>query len=339
MLCFAGLLISVCCLVAAPAPETPRPPEPRSRSEVEIVLAKARKEVAAAPAKPMTILLLADVKDHGPEAHDYPLWQERWARLLGGSAAWGKGPVNLYGETDAQRTEAPGSPGIKVIKAQQWPSPSQFDSADVIVAFCYLNWDAPRQEQVKRYLARGGGLVVIHAATWTKPKPSAEVGALLGVGGFQFYRHGLVKLQIAKPEHPICLGLPPQIELEDETYWPATPEPNAPGFTVLAISPEQPKPGVDTMQPQVVLWTCEPEAGRVFGCVLGHFTWTFDDPYARILLLRGIAWAGRTEPYRFDPLVLDGARVQDPARAKTTAAPGGDAATGSHTAPPGRGGR
>jgi type 1 glutamine amidotransferase len=38
---------------------------------------------------------------------------------------------------------------------------------------------------------------------------------------------------------------------------------------------------------------------------LGHFTWTFDDPYFRTLLLRGIAWAGGASPYRFDPLITN----------------------------------
>ncbi len=308
ILWFAGLFFSVHCLVAAP-PEAPKPPEPRARSEVEVVLAKSPKQKKASLTKPITILLLADVKDHGPEAHDYPLWQERWARLLGGSAAWGKGPVNLYGDA-ASQSKVPGSPKVKVLKAQSWPTQEQFDAVDVIVAFCYLNWDPQRTEQVRQYLARGKGLVVIHAATWTKPKASAEVGEVLGVGGFQHYRHGPVKLQIEKPEHPICLGLPRQIELDDETYWPATPEPSAPGYTVLATSTEKTKPGAETTQPQVIFWTCEPGGGRVFGCVLGHFTWTFDDPCARILLLRGIAWAGGTNPYRFDPLVLQGARVK-----------------------------
>lgn len=306
---FAGLLLLAQCVLGAPPPEPLQPPELRSRSEIELVLAMARKIDTPSSSKPMTILLLADVKDHGKEAHDYPLWQERWARLLGGSVAWGKGRVNLYGEAVFQTAIAPGSPGIKVLKAQGWPSQEQFDMADVVVAFCYLNWDPQRTEQVSKYLARGRGLVVIHAATWTKPKPSAEVGAMLGVGGFQSYRHGVVKLQIEKPEHFICLGLPRQIELDDETYWPATPEPKAPGYTVLATSQEKTKPGADTTQPQVIFWTCQPGAGRVFGCVLGHFTWTFDDPYARVLLLRGIAWAGGTNPYRFDPLVLQGARV------------------------------
>jgi type 1 glutamine amidotransferase len=303
----AGILFSVQLVSAAP-PGAPKPPEPRSRSEVENVLAATPKHKKLSLPKAMTIVLLADVKDHGPEAHDYPLWQERWARLLGGSAAWGIGPVNLYGATNASLPKA-GATGVKILKAWSWPSQEQFDAADVIVAFCYLNWDAPRIEQVRKYLSRGKGLVVIHAATWTKPEPSAEVGALLGVGGFKKYRHGLVKLQIEKPDHPICLGLPRAIELDDETYWPATPEPTAPDFTVLATSQEQVNPG-GAPQPQVIFWTCQPEGGRVFGCVLGHFTWTFDDPFARILLLRGIAWAGGSNPCRFDPLALQDARVK-----------------------------
>ena len=259
----------------------------------------------------MTIVLLADVKDHGPEAHDYPLWQERWARLLGGSAAWGKGPVNLYGSAVTPLTETPGSPGVRILKSDHWPSQEQFDAADVIVAYCYLDWNAERMEQMRKFLERGKGVVVAHAACWTKPKPSAEVAAILGIGGFQFYRHGAVRLQIEKTDHPICLGLPRQINLDDETYWPATPEAKGPGYEVLATSAEQVKPGEAATQSQVIFWIHTPGAGRVFGCVLGHFTWTFDDPCARILLLRGIAWAGGANPHRFDSLVLQGARSAD----------------------------
>jgi len=279
--------------------------------EVERVLAKAQSTNAAAPAGPMTILLLAGAQDHGAEAHDYPRWQERWARLLGGSAAWGKGPVNLFGETALPPAETPEAPGVRVLKAQAWPRPEQFAAADVLVAYCYLDWDAPRLQQVRRHLARGKGLVVIHSATWTKPRPSAEVGALTGIGGFEFYRHGPVRLRLKQPGHPICRGLPRQIELADETYWPATPPPSAPAYTVLASSAEPVKPGAEALQPQVMFWTCEPGNGRVFGCVPGHFTWTFDDPYVRLLLLRGIAWAGRSDPNRFDALALPGARLRE----------------------------
>jgi len=253
-------------------------PPARSRAEVEAVLAQAPRSVSQAAAKPLTVLLLADVKDHGKGAHDYPLWQESWARLLGGVS------------------------GVKVLTAQQWPTEAQFAAADVVAAFCYLKWDAQRIEQVRNYLGRGKGLVLIHSATWTKPKPSADVAAVTGVGGFQRFRHGVVKLQIEKPDHPICLGLPRAIEFDDETYWPPTPEPVVPGYTVLAVSQEQ-------TGPQPMFWTCQPAGGRVFGCVPGHFNWTFDDSYFRILLLRGIAWAGGTNPYRFDPLVIDAGKT------------------------------
>ena len=305
----AGLCLLAQSLSGGAPAESPQPPQPRSRSEIEAVLARVPKTAAESSFRSLTILLLDDAQDHGEEAHDYPLWQERWARLLGGSAAWGKGPVTLYGEMNSEPDAAPGAPGVKVLTAHAWPSQEQFNAADVIVASCYLQWDPQRLEQLRQYLARGKGLVIIHAATWTKPKPSAEVGAVLGVGGFQYTRDGIARLQMDKPDHPICLGLPRQIEFNDETYWPPTPEPAVPGYTVLASSVEKVKPGANETQSQVMFWTCQPEGGRVFGCVPGHFTWTFDDPYFRILLLRGIAWAGGSSPYRFDSLVLRGARI------------------------------
>ena len=46
------------------------------------------------------VVLLADEKDHGPVGnglHDYPLWQKRWALLLGGEEASEEKQVNLVG--------------------------------------------------------------------------------------------------------------------------------------------------------------------------------------------------------------------------------------------------
>ena len=42
-------------------------------------------------------MLLADDKDHGPAGnglHDYPLWQKRWAVLLGGKKAAAEKQLN-----------------------------------------------------------------------------------------------------------------------------------------------------------------------------------------------------------------------------------------------------
>jgi type 1 glutamine amidotransferase len=44
---------------------------------------------------------------------------------------------------------------------------------------------------------------------------------------------------------------------------------------------------------------------------LGHFDWTFDDPFFRTILLRGIAWTAGESPYRFDSLIARGIPLKD----------------------------
>jgi type 1 glutamine amidotransferase len=61
------------------------------------------------------------------------------------------------------------------------------------------------------------------------------------------------------------------------------------------------------------MWTYEPPGtkGRVFISIPGHYTWTFDDPLFRVLILRGIAWSARdADVDRLTPLATQGARIQ-----------------------------
>ena len=256
-------------------------------------------------ARPTHIVLLAADKDHGPAGnglHDYPLWQKRWTLLLGGKKDSDEKQVRLVGpslDTESFR----GAPNVRVTTAWDWPSDDQFQSADVIVAYCYLDWTVNRIAQVRRYLEDGGGLVLIHSATWTKPKPSPEVARVTGVGGFELYRHGPVRLDVVASKHPICSGLPATIVLDDdETYWP--PVPTIDSVTVLATSIEENGArGSTPKSAQPMFWCYEPGRGRVFGCVPGHRVKTFDDPMFRTLLLRGIAWAAGESPRRLDVLI------------------------------------
>ena len=55
---------------------------------------------------------------------------------------------------------------------------------------------------------------------------------------------------------------------------------------------------IEDEQPQPQLWTLERGQARVFGCIPGHYTWTFDDPLYRLLVLRGIAWAAKQARHR-----------------------------------------
>ena len=308
-------------LYALPAAAgAPKAPPPRARAEIEAILAKAPKPQAEEALRPLHVVLLADVKDHGPEAHDYPRWQKRWARLLGGKAAGTDAKqVNLHGPPIGDlATVGAGAPKVKVTTAWKWPSDEQLRTADLIAMFCYRSggpnraWSDRQVERLEAYFARGGGFVAIHPATYTLRKlaDSPRVAALTGLGFDRTirWRHGKLTLAIAAPGHPICLGLPKTIDLDDEPYWP--PVGDRSKATVLATSDESVKKGSPETAPQPLFWTARHGKGRIFTCVPGHFTWTFDDPLVRILLLRGMAWAAGESPYRLDPLVLRGARVK-----------------------------
>src|SRR5262249_33713794 len=93
-----------------PAPlERPDAPAPRPRDE----LGAGRK--AGAPAKESlrkcVVLLVAGAKDHGPGEHDYPLWQRRWVNLLSLAE------------------------NVAVGTATGWPTPQQWEAADVVVFY------------------------------------------------------------------------------------------------------------------------------------------------------------------------------------------------------------
>jgi hypothetical protein len=202
-----------------------------------------------------------------------------------------------------------GAENVRVATADQWPTAEQWKQADLVVIFCYLTWNQERMAELRQYLEGGGGVVMIHSATWTRQGPDPEIAKLTGVGGFTNYRHGPLDVTISKTDHPICQGLPPVIRLVDESYFPPTPPIDTERVQVLAVSEEVSEDShVATAQP--MFWTYEVGKGRVYGCVPGHYNWTFDHPYFRLLLLRGMAWAAHEDPRRFDPVVLRGAAVR-----------------------------
>lgn len=270
------------------------PPPHRSQAEIEAVLAQAPEPPEAEKLRELNILLLADDKDHGPGEHDYPLWQNQWRALLADHPA--------------------AAPKIRVATARRWPTAEQLAKADVLVMFCYPGAPGERvfsREQIDQlgsFVARGGGYVPIHSATYTRADLSTDDSRrLLEITGIMYprsiqYRHGPIELKIADADHPICLGLPRTLHFVDEPYWPPTGDVSK--IHVLATSDETITPGGQETAPQPLFWTREHGRGRVFGCVMGHYAATFDDPYFRVLLLRGIAWAAGESPYRLDHLVL-----------------------------------
>jgi putative heme-binding domain-containing protein len=254
------------------------PLPPRTRAELQAALAGAPEPPEKT--RPIHVVLVAGKKDHGVGEHDYPAWQKVWEQLL--SAAR----------------------DTKVSTAWEWPQPDQFRMADVLVYFQRGSWSPEKARDIDAFLARGGGLVYIHWAVDGSPDaPSfAQRIGLAAIGGKTGYRHGPLELGFETGgKHPIARNFD-RVKFIDESYWKLVGDPTR--INVLANSVEEGAP-----RPQ--FWTIEPSKGRVFVSIPGHYSWTFDDPLFRILLLRGIAWTAREPVDRFNGIVEWGARIKD----------------------------
>ena len=219
----------------------------------------------------LQIVLVASKQDHGPGQHDYPAWQKKWRGLLGQAA------------------------NVTVTDAWEWPTEEQFQNANVLVFYFWNHdWSAERYRQLDEYLARGGGVVLLHAATIADKEPEqlAERIGLAAQPGPTKYLHTPFDLKFVAPtNNPITHGLPPQIRFLDEPYWPMFGDTNK--IEVLATTEQEGKSWP-------MIWTFQKGKGRVFASILGHYSWTLDDPLFRILICRGIGWAAGEPPTRFD---------------------------------------
>ena len=263
-----------------PGPQMPRDktgPRPKPRTIAEVNAALAGAPNPPEPTKPLRIVLVAGPKDHGPGEHDYPAWQKAWQELL----------------SIADKTE--------VVSAWEWPEKAEFQKADVMVFYQHGDWNDVRAADIDAYLDRGGGLVYIHWAVDGRRygREFADRIGLAALGGVGF-RHGDLTLKFNKEtNHPVTRNIE-SLKLTDETYWKMVGP--LPKERILGTA-------VEDGQPQPQLWSMEPRKGRVFVSIPGHYSWTFDDPLFRILLLRGMAWTAREPVDRFNDLVWPGADI------------------------------
>jgi type 1 glutamine amidotransferase len=284
-------------------------PELRSRAEVATVLGKAPKSALDANLRPLTILFAGGAKDHPPRSHSHDVLLKRWKVLLGGAGPGDEAVTNMYRpQVEADRALiTAGSPHVKALSTLEWPTEEEFATADIIMLYqspqCWK--DASHLPQIEAFLNRGGGLVLSHYVLWNA---SAALADLLGLakGKDSHYKHKVITLKLPEPRHPIMHGLPDTFTLADECFWNLQGDRSK--ITSLATSDEVVG---NKVSPEPVIWTHEHGKGRVVASTLGHFDWTFDDPFFRTILLRGIAWAAGESPYRFDPLILRGIPLKD----------------------------
>jgi len=262
-----------------PAPITRLdPPMPSARKLADLDAVTGPRGAVPEAGSPLRILLCIDEKDHGVDEHDYPGWQARWAKLL------------ALADT------------VSVATAAVFPAREQLQSADVVVFFSRNSgWNAERSALLDEFQERGGGVVLLHwaMAGWKDPLGYAKRVGLATSEGSKF-RHGEMALDFTNREHPITKGFT-ELKLTDETYWAFYGDEAK--INVLAKA-------VEDGAPRTQLWTWEHKQGRVFGSIPGHYTWTFDDPLYRVIVLRGICWAAKQQNTdRLLELATIGARI------------------------------
>lgn len=227
-------------------------------------------------AEPLRVFIRSGPKTHGPNQHDHPRFLREWTQLLN-------------------------ERGVKADGGMEFPEAAQLEKTDVLIIHCQdgMKIVGEDREAFEKFLARGGGVMVIHAGLvggdqheWIKKIiggawrwPSPELPREKATK----YLEGDVGLAWLDHEHPISRGFS-NFDWKDEIYYDLD---LAPDIGVLASSFHN----VHIIAPQV--WTYEKNlAGgaapyRAFVSLPGHEYASFNLPQYRALLLRGIAWAGK----------------------------------------------
>ncbi len=243
--------------------------------------------------EPLRVFIRSGPKSHGPGAHDYPSFLRDWVPLLNAR-------------------------GAKAVGADTFPTRAQLDQTDVLILHKQdagtINDPADRQN-LAAFVARGGGVVVIHAGSVSNdPDWFKTIVGGSWRNGTTKWLEGPMHLYFTDRESPITTGVS-NWSMDDEIYFDMDILPEA---RVLAAA-YTPKPAgardpnsqkraealtgggkrvsIYDIQPQ--MWTYERTASggsapyRAFVSIPGHLYVNFNRPNYRAILLRGIAWAGK----------------------------------------------
>lgn len=248
--------------------------------------------LVTAQADPLRVFIRGGVKTHGPNAHEHERFLHDWTALL------------------AER-------GLKTDGALDFPTAGQLEQTDVLIfnAETAGNITPEQRPILEKFIQRGGGIVVIHAAAVAnKPDTSPYWKSIIGgswVQGQTKWKEGPMDLYYVENErigggHPITKGAS-NFHLDDEIYYDMDISPEV-RVLATAYTPkvkdgkkaaEGGKANIYDIQPQ--MWTYErtAEGGatpyRAFVSIPGHLYSTFELPQYRAILLRGISWAAHHE--------------------------------------------
>lgn len=141
------------------------------------------------------------------------------------------------------------------------------------------------REAVFEHAARGGGLVLLHPATWYNwldwPAYNSE---LVGGGARGHEAYGEFDVRVVDGQHPVARDLPVTFSVTDELYRFEVDPDGAP-ITALAVGRSR-----STGAEFPVLWVVERPRGRTVCTTLGHDGATHQHPAWKALLAAAVEW-------------------------------------------------
>jgi uncharacterized protein len=242
---------------------------------------------------PLRVFIRSGPKSHGPGAHDHPRFLREWVPLL-----------------NARGARATGS--------EAFPTKAQLDQTDVLVLHAQEAGnitDATERRNLDEFLARGGGLVVIHAGAVSRdPDWFKTIVGGSWREGVTRWLEGPMHLYFTDRDSPITrdasnwamddeiyydMDLLPRAQVLAAAYTPKAAGARNAGFQRRAdeLTGGGKRVSIYDVQPQ--MWTYERTLDgartpyRAFVSIPGHLYENFNRPNYRSILLRGIAWAGK----------------------------------------------
>ena len=181
-------------------------------------LLAAPADFTAAQADPLRIFIRSGPKSHGPGAHDYPRFLKEWVPLLN--------------ERGAQATGS-----------ETFPTKAQLDATDVLILHKQEagNIDDPADRRnLNDFLARGGGVVVIHAGAVSRD-PDWFKGIVGGSwrNGTTKWLEGPMHLYFTDRDSPITKDAS-NWSMDDEIYYDMDILPEA-RILAAAYTPKPPR--------------------------------------------------------------------------------------------------
>jgi len=144
--------------------------------------------------------------------------------------------------------------------------------------------DPESRVKLFEHVANGGGLVLVHAATWVNWPDWPEYNARLVGGGAKSHEAlGPFAVSVEEAEHPVLAGVPASFTITDELYrFEVDP---AAELQILAAGHS-----LTTGAGFPVAWTHTYGEGRIVGITLGHDAGSHTHPAYRMMLRNAVRW-------------------------------------------------